>query len=69
MVIARFEFLPEYADDWCEKGQSICEMQFDDIVEMVSFTKQIEKCLTEVLVYDGSNIISLREVSRDNSKA
>lgn len=63
MIIARFEFLPDYADQFCEEGQSICEMQFDDLMEMVAFTKQIEHCLIEVLVNDGSNIISLREIS------
>jgi hypothetical protein len=63
MIIARFEFLPDYADQFCEEGQSICEMQFPDLVEMVAFTKDIEHCLTEVLVNDGMNIISLREIS------
>lgn len=63
MIIARFEFLPDYADQFCEDGQSICEMQFSDLVEMVAFTKDVEHCLTEVLVNDGANIISLREVS------
>jgi len=33
------------------------------LVEMVAFTKDIEHCLTEVLVNDGTNIISLREIS------
>lgn len=63
MVIARFEFLPEYADSFCEDEQCICEMQFDDLVEMVAFTKEIEHCLTEVLVNDGTHIVSLREIS------
>ncbi len=26
-------------------------MQFNDIVELVAFTKEIEQCLTEVLMY------------------
>jgi hypothetical protein len=66
MVIARFEFLAEHAEDFCEDGQLIVEMPFDDIPEMVEFTKEIEHCLHEVLVFDGMNIISLREVSEKN---
>lgn len=66
MVVARFEFLQKYAEDFCEEGQLIAEMVFDDIPEMVAFTKDIEHCLHEVLVFDGMNIISLREVSEKN---
>jgi hypothetical protein len=66
MVVARFEFLPQYADDFCEGDQLIAEMTFDDIPEMVNFTKEIEHCLYEVLVFDGTNLISLRETSEKN---
>lgn len=69
MVIARFEFLPDRASDFCEEGQTIQEMQFDDIVELVEFTKELEHVLTEVLMYDGDNLISLREVSKDQKNA
>jgi hypothetical protein len=65
MVIARFEFLPDHAKDFCEGEQTIQEMQFNDIVDLVAFTKEIEQCLTEVLMYDGDNLISLREISKD----
>ena len=67
MVIARFECLPDHAEDFCEKGQTIQEMQFNDIMDLVTFTKEIEHCLTEVLMYDGDNLISLREISRDQN--
>ena len=67
MVIARFEFLPDHANDFCEEGQTIQEMQFDDIIDLVEFTKEIEQCLTEVLMYDGDNLISLREISKDQN--
>ena len=67
MVIARFEFLPDHAVDFCEEGQTIQEMQFADIVGLVAFTKEIEHCLTEVLMFDGDNLISLREVSKDQN--
>ena len=66
MVIARFEFLQEYAEDFCEGDQLMVEMAFDSIPELVDFTKEIEHCLHEVLVYDGMNVISLREVSENN---
>ena len=66
MVVARFEFLPEYAEDFCEGDQFISELVFNDIPEMVDFTKEIEHCLHEVLVFDGMNLISLREVSQKN---
>tara|TARA_Y100000004_G_scaffold175292_1_gene214757 strand:- start:68 stop:277 length:210 start_codon:yes stop_codon:yes gene_type:complete len=67
MVIARFEFLPDHAQDFCEEGQTIQEMQFEDVVELVAFTKELEHVLTEVLMYDGENLISLREVSKDQN--
>ena len=51
MVIARFEFLPDHAQDFCEEGQTIQEMQFEDVVELVAFTKELEHVLTEVLMY------------------
>ena len=66
MFIARFEFLPEHASQFCEDDQTFCEIPFDDILELVEFTKEIEHCLYEVLVYDGQQIISLREVSQKN---
>lgn len=66
MYIARFEFLPEHADSFCEDGQMFSEIQFDDIMELVEFTKEIEGCLHEVLVFDGRQVISLREVSEKN---
>ena len=69
MVIARFEFLPDHAQDFCEEGQTIQEMQFDDINDLVAFTKEIEHCLTEELMYDGEKLISLREVSKDQNNA
>ena len=66
MFIARFEFLPEHADSFCENGQLFAEIPFDDIMELVEFTKEIEHCLSEVLVFDGTQVISLREVSQNN---
>lgn len=66
MVVARFEFLPEHAEDFCEGEQLISELVFNDIPEMVNFTKEIEHCLHEVLVFDGMNLISLREISEKN---
>ena len=65
MVVARFEFLPEHAEAFCVGDQMIAEMTFDNIPEMVDFTKEIEHCLHEVLVYDGENLISLREISNN----
>ena len=65
MVVARFEFLPEHAEEFCVGDQMIAEMTFDNIPEMVDFTKEIEHCLHEVLVYDGTNLISLREISNN----
>ena len=44
-------------------------MQFDDIIELVEFTKELEHVLTEVLMYDGDNLISLREISKDQKNA
>ena len=67
MIIARFEFLPEHAEYFCEGVQYITEMQFDTITEMVDFTKLMEHCLHEVLVYDGANLISLREITKETS--
>lgn len=63
MVVARFHFLPHRAGEFCEQGQEISELVFDDIVELVRFTKEIEDCLYDVLVFDGTNIISLRQMS------
>lgn len=64
MVIARFEFLPEYAGDFCEDGQLVSEITFDSVIELVEFTKEIEHCLTEVLVCDGKTVLSLRQMSQ-----
>lgn len=68
MIIARFEFHPEHAGDFCADGHLVSELAFEDLVEMVTFTKEIEHCLTEVLVFDGEQVISLKEISRNNPK-
>lgn len=60
MVIARFEFKPEAADQfaWCA-GQTIVEMAFDSCLDVVKFCQEIEDALVDCTVYTGSTIISL----------
>ena len=64
MVIARFEFKPDAADQFCWRaGQTVVEMTFDGPMEVVQFCQEIEDALVDCTVFTGSDIISLKSLS------
>lgn len=60
MVIARFEFKPEIASYFCEDEQTVVEMPFESVQELVAYCKTIEQALVDCTVYDGQAIYNLK---------
>lgn len=68
MVVARFEFKPGAADQFCWRaGQTIVEMTFEDPLEVIQFCQEVEDALVDCLVFTGNDIISLKSISADAS--
>lgn len=64
MIIARFQFKPDVASRFCVgRDQSIVEVLYDDIRELVRFCKQIEDDIIDCVVLDGNRVISLKSFS------
>lgn len=64
MLIARFQFRPESAHHFCEgRFQTIVEVPYDDIRELISFCQEVERHLIDCTVYTGEEIISLKSLS------
>lgn len=60
MVIARFHFKPEAANQFCwHATQEIVEMQFQDTVDVVSFCKEFEDALIDCTVIVGDQLLQL----------
>lgn len=61
MVVARFEFKPEHADQFCWRaGQTVTEVLFDSISELIDFCQEVEDALLDCTVFTGNDIISLK---------
>lgn len=64
MVIARFEFKPGAADQFCwQASQTIVEMAFEDPLEVIQMCQEVEDALVDCLVYMGDDMISLKSMS------
>jgi hypothetical protein len=60
MVVARFEFKPESADQFVwQAGQTVVEMTFDSCLEVIKFCQEVEDTILGCTVFTGSDIISL----------
>lgn len=60
MVIARFQFKPGAADQFCwAANQEIVEMTFADPAEVVQFCKEIEDALIDCTVLLGDKLLVL----------
>ena len=53
-ILARFTFKPEYAEDFLMEGQQVTQLDFDEIEELIEYTKSFENALEDVTVlYQG----------------
>jgi len=60
MVLARFEFKPEAADQFVwTSGQTIVEMTFDSCLEVIKFCQEVEDAIEGCTVFTGSEMICL----------
>jgi hypothetical protein len=60
MVIARFQFKPGAADQFCwAAGQEIVEMTFEDATEVVQFCKEVEDVIVDCTVIVGDQLLVL----------
>jgi hypothetical protein len=61
MVLARFQFKPDHADQFCWRaGQTVTEMTFDSVIELIEFCQEVEDALEDCTVFTGSDIITLK---------
>lgn len=60
MVIARFQFKPGAADQFCwAASQEIVEMAFEDATEVVQLCKEIEDAIVDCTVLVGDQLLVL----------
>lgn len=60
MVIARFQFKPNAADQFCWSAtQEIVEMTFEEASEVVAFCKEVEDALVDCTVLVGDQLLVL----------
>lgn len=60
MIIARFQFKPGAADQFCWlASQEIVEMAFDSTAELVELCKEIEDLLVDCTALVGDKILVL----------
>lgn len=64
MILARFEFHPEYAADfgWSE-GQQVVELQYDNIFELIEACQSFEEAIKDVTAIVDGTMVSLKGVS------
>lgn len=64
MVLARFEFHPECADQFAwNAGQSIVEMTFNNVFELIQMCQEHEDAIKDCTVIMDGNMISLQAFS------
>lgn len=64
MVIARFEFLPEHADQFVwSAGQQVVEMTFDNIFDLIRVCQEHEDVIKDCTVLVDGHIINLQALS------
>ncbi len=64
-VVARFTFLPEYADDFVETpGQTVVEMSFPDTQDFIEQCRMIEDYVEDVSALIDGKPITLSEFSK-----
>ncbi|MFZ9341988.1 MAG: hypothetical protein ACO24P_00105 [Candidatus Nanopelagicaceae bacterium] len=64
MVLARFEFRPECADQFAWKaGQNIVEMIFDNVFDLVNTCKELEDAIVDCTAIIDGHVINLQALS------
>lgn len=66
MIIARFEFKPEYAHQFIEKGvhgQNVIEIAFEDVPSLILASQEFESVLLNCTAMIDGKIIDLRSLS------
>jgi hypothetical protein len=62
MIVARFEFKPEYAADFiqdAETGQNVVEVAFDSPQEMIATMREFEDYLIDCIAIVGGKVMAL----------
>jgi len=64
MVIARFEFHPEHADQFAwQAGQNIVEMTFDNVFDLIQACQELEDAIKDCTVIMDGHMINLQALS------
>lgn len=64
MVVARFEFHPEQADQFAwQAGQNIVEMTFNNVFDLIQTCQGLEDAIVDCTVIMDGQMISLKALS------
>lgn len=64
MIVARFEFLPEFADQFSwSAGQTVVEILFDDVFDLIQTCQEHEHAIADCTAIVEGHIINLVGVS------
>lgn len=66
MIIARFHFKPEFADEFIYKGkegQTVIEMDFEDVHELIRTCEEFKDYMLNCTVAIDGKIVDLRAAS------
>lgn len=58
-VIARFQFKPDRAEEFCWPGTQFAEMRFDEPEEVIEFCEEFQDAIVDVTAIVNNRVISL----------
>tara|TARA_B100000035_G_scaffold315377_1_gene335615 strand:+ start:585 stop:806 length:222 start_codon:yes stop_codon:yes gene_type:complete len=60
-IVARFTFRPERAQEFLEDDQTVTQMEFDSIDEVISCTEDFRDALLDVVAIVNGQVVTLSE--------
>lgn len=61
-VVARFEYKPERADEFCWSGTTFAEHRFDSVEEVIASCEEWRDSLVDVTVFVNGQVIMLSQM-------
>lgn len=65
LIVARYTFLPERAEEFSDAGTPIVEMAFEDIDEVYEFAQEFSDALVDVTVLVNGQVISYSDFAEE----
>lgn len=60
-VIARFQFMPERAEDFVLHGAEFLELQFEDVSEVIEYCESFGDAILDCTAFVNGQVVSLSE--------